>query len=362
MKVVIAGGSGYIGRSLSTALVTDRGEVVVLSRRPERERMPAGARMVGWDARTPAGAWTRELAGADAVVNLCGASIGSRRWTAARKAELLASRLLPTDALVGAIGALPSDARPEVLVNASGIDYYGDRPAALSRTTPSSWPSPRERKNASGSPLPPGEGQREGVTRGGGDGATRGRGEGAVLDEGAPPGDSFLAGLCVKWEAAARAAEPLGVRVVRMRTALVVGRDAPALKLMALPFRLFVGGPLGGGEQPFTWIHLDDLVGLYRLAMEHTELVGPVNAVAPDVRPQRNAAADVGAVLHRPSFFPSPAPLLRLALGERADLLLHGRHAIPDRALTSGFRFRYPELRPALADALGGTDPSLRSG
>jgi uncharacterized protein len=299
-RVVVAGGSGFIGRSLVEVLATRGYEVVVLSRDPRRAAgpLPEGARSVGWE-----GEWTGELPGAAGVVNLAGASIGGGRWTARRKQRMLSSRVETTDRLVDAIRALPARRRPPVLVNASGIDYPGDC------------------------------------------------GDERVAED-AGPGDSFLARVCVAWEAAARRAEELGVRVVLMRTSFVFGPGAPAVRLLALPFRLFVGGPLGSGRQWFPWISLEDTVRMYALALERHSLSGPVNVVAPEQLRQREVARELGRVLHRPSRLPTPAPLLRLALGEQADLLLHGQRAEPRNALAAGFEFRHATLRPALEEAL----------
>jgi len=237
------------------------------------------------------------------VINLAGASIGAGRWTASRKRVLEQSRLEATGALVSAIGVLDGPDRPRVLANASGIDYYGDR----------------------------------------GD---------EIITEESGPGDSYLAHLCVAWEAAARKAEPLGVRVVFARTSLVIGRDADALQRLALPFKLFAGGPLGSGQQWFPWVHLDDAIGLYRLAIENDALTGPLNLVAPDIRRETDVARAVGQVLGRPSWAPAPAFALRLVLGEMADLVLHGRHAEPRKALAAGYQFEYPRLEDALRQAL----------
>ena len=304
MKVVLAGATGLIGRSLAGELQQAGHEVVALTRRPGRAGgvLPPGVSQVAWDARTAEGAWTAELAGAQAVVNLAGANIGTRPWTAGRKRELRQSRLDATRALLAALEATPAGRRPGALVNASGIDYYGHR--------------------------------LEGV-----------------LDEDSPPGDSFLARLCVEWEAAAPA-ERLGVRVVLMRTALVVAPNALAFRLLALPFRLFAGGPLGDGRQWFTWIHLDDVAGLYRFAVEREDVAGPLNAVAPDVRPQREVAREIARVLGRPSWLPAPSLALRLLLRDQADLLLHGRRAEPRRALAYGYTFRRPDLHEALVHTL----------
>jgi len=303
MKVLITGGSGYIGRHLSTSLTADGHEVVGLSRRPESAPPQSGVRFVRWDARTAEGDWVSELAGAQGIVNLAGASIGKGRWTRRRMAEILSSRLAATSAIVEAIKRTPADRRVSVLVNASGIDYYGDR------------------------------------------------GDELVTEE-SRPGDSFLARVSEQWEVAAREAEPLGLRIVRVRTALVFGRGALAFRLLTLPFRLFAGGPLGDGRQWFTWIHIDDLVGLYRLALEDLKVSGPMNAVAPDIRRQGEVAKEIGRQLHRPAIVPAPAPILRLVLGQQSQLLLDGRRALPARAEAAGYRFRFGGLSEALQDTL----------
>jgi uncharacterized protein len=306
---VIAGGSGYIGRRLSTSLIKDGHDVIVLTRAEPRALPPpqagerGGLRYVTWDARTPNGVWVNELADAQGIVNLAGATIGSWPWTRRRMAEMLSSRLSATAALVQALERTPAKRRPSVLVSASGIDYYGDR----------------------------------------GD---------EVITEESQPGDSFLAQLSQQWEAAARKAEALGLRVVRMRTSMVFGRGAPAFNLLTLPVRLFVGGPLGSGRQWFTWIHIDDIVGLYRFGLENERLAGAVNAVATDVRRQIEVAKEIGRILHRPTSFPAPAPLLRLALGAMSELLLDGRKAVPEKAKAAGYQFKFGGLPQALEEAL----------
>jgi uncharacterized protein (TIGR01777 family) len=313
MKVVITGATGLIGRALAASFQQTGNEVVALTRRPESAagRLPAGVRAAGWDGKTDAGGWGGELAGAAAVIHLAGVTIGPpHRWTAARKRELVDSRVRGMAALVAAIAALKTEERPPVVVSASGIDYYGDRE------------------------------------------------DDAPLAEDAAPGDTFLARLCVQWEEAARQAEPLGSRVVTVRTAVVVAAEALAFKLLVLPFRLFAGGPLGNGRRYFSWIHLHDLVGLYRLAVERHDLQGALNAVAPDARPEREVAREIGRVLGRPSWIPTPAFALRIALGEQADLVLHGRRVVPARAQAAGYQFRFPDLPSALEEALRGGTPS----
>lgn len=307
MKVVMAGGTGYIGAALGEALTAGGHEVVVLTRRPPGASagLATGVRMAQWDPRYPDAGWAAELRGADALINLSGANVGSRPWTPARQREILDSRLHSTGALVKAAGALPAGERPRALVNASGVDYYGDR------------------------------------------------GE-ETLDEDSPAGDgALLAQVCSQWEAAAREAESLGLRVVRMRTGVVLSRRSSALGLMALPFRLFAGGPVGSGRQWVSWIHLADVVGLYTLAAENETVAGAVNAVAPE--PVRNAdlASAIGRALRRPSWLRAPAPPLRLVLGRQAEVLLVGHRVTPKVALALGYSYRYPTLAAALADALG---------
>jgi uncharacterized protein len=303
MKVLVAGGSGFIGRHLAMSLVKDGHEVVALSRGTQRKPPLSGIRFVAWDAHTASGDWVNELSDAQGVVNLAGASIGSWPWTRRRMGELISSRLSATAALVDALERTPAEHRPPVLVSASGIDYYGDR----------------------------------------GD---------EVITEASQAGDSFLARLSQQWEAAAQKAEPLGVRVVRIRTAMVFGHEALAFRLLTLPFRFFAGGPLGNGRQWFTWIHIDDIVGLYRLAVEDPQVSGPLNAVAPDIRREREVATEIGRVLHRPALIPVPAFALNLMLGKEAQLLLHGRHAEPTKAQGYGYRFRFGGLHEALEDTL----------
>jgi uncharacterized protein len=283
-KVVVGGGSGYVGRALVASLRADGHDVTTVSRNP-------GDGAVAWDDAA------RAVDGADAVVNLAGTSIGSIRWTDARKKSILASRATTTRTLVRAIET--AKRQPRVFVSASGIDYAGNTGDAL-------------------------------------------------VDELSPPGSSFLARVCVAWELEAAKAP---IRQVAVRTSLVIGPGADAVRLMAVPFRFFVGGRAGSGRQWYPWVHVDDLVRLYRLAIDSESLTGPLDAVAPQQLRQREAARELGAVLHRPSIAPAPAFALRLLLGEQADLLLHGQRAVSRKL--DGFEFRYRGLRAALEDALG---------
>jgi uncharacterized protein (TIGR01777 family) len=305
MKIVAAGATGFIGRALVPELVHAGHEVVVLSRRPGASGVARhGAREIEWDGRHVAPHWANEIDGAGAVVNLAGVGIGDGLWTAARRVAILKSRTDSTDALVEAMGAVPAERRPECLINASGIGYYGDR----------------------------------------GD---------EILGEDARPGTGFLAETCVEWEKSALAAEPLGVRTVLMRTAVVFGKGALQVFLIALPFRLFAGGPLGDGSFWFPWIHLDDMVGMYKWALENRAVRGAVNATSPDVRRQRDFAKEMGKALGRPSWLPTPAFALRLALGDFSSLVLNGQRAEPRVAQASGYAWRFPTLTSGLSDIFG---------
>ena len=305
MRVIIAGGSGFLGRRLTTAWLEDGHDVTVLTRSPDRavNVVPTTVTLQQWNPPVVDDRLTSALSGADAVVNLAGVAIGGRPWTPGRKRAILQSRLDATATIVDAIGRLPAADRPTVLVNASGIDVYGDRP------------------------------------------------DGEMTEE-SPPGDSFLATVVVAWEEAARAATAHSVRVVNARTALIIAPEALAWRLVLLPFRLFVGGPLGSGRQRFTWIHVDDAVGLYHLAVRDASIVGPINMVAPEVPTQRELAKAIGRAMRRPAVFPAPAFLLRPVLWGQADIVLHGREAVPAKALAAGYRFRYPTVESALRDVL----------
>jgi uncharacterized protein (TIGR01777 family) len=302
MRVVIAGGSGLIGTALARSLVAAGDEVVILTRSARKVTTPPGVRAVTWDFAKPGG-WTDELAGAGAVVNLAGASIGRWPWTPRRKLALVESRVTATRSIVDAIGALPPAQRPAVLLNASGTDLYEGRDE-----TPAS--------------------------------------------EDTPPGDTFLARLCVTWEAEAGKADALGVRVVVVRQSSVIARGAPYLRIVTLPFRLFAGGRMGSGRQWVSWVDIADVVGLYRFAMASPDIRGPLNASAPDPRQQVAYARALGAALHRPSWFPTPGWLLRLVLADQAALVLGSRRVWPTKALAAGYAFERPVLEDSLADAL----------
>jgi uncharacterized protein (TIGR01777 family) len=305
-KVLITGGSGLIGSALTEELAGAGYEVVVLSRSPgEVTGLPAGARAVGWDAET-AGGWGGEADGARAIVNLAGENLATWPWTEATKRRILESRLASTRAVVEALERIQAagGALPEVLLQGSGIDYYGPR------------------------------GDEE-------------------VSEADPPGEGFLARVTVEWEGASAPAEALGVRRVLLRTAMVLADGGGALPKLALPFKLFAGGPVGGGRQWVPWIHLRDEVRAIRLLLERREAAGPFNLTAPEPVRNRDLARALGRVLGRPSFVPAPAFAVRAVLGEMADTVLHGRRALPRRLRELGFEWDFPELEGALRDLLG---------
>jgi uncharacterized protein (TIGR01777 family) len=292
MRVLVAGGTGLVGKPTCDALRAGGHTVTVISRDPGR----VPARAVGWDALHTV------MSETDAVVNLAGESIAAGRWTAVRKAEIRRSRVEGTRALVEAIAA--ADPRPRVLVNASAIGYYGDR----------------------------------------GD---------AALDETAPPGDDFLARVCVAWEGEARRAEDLGVRVVRLRTGVVLAPDGGALSAMLVPFRAGLGGPLGGGSQWMSWVYRGDVVGLIREALGNEGYAGAVNATAPNPVTNKDFTRALARVLHRLAVFRVPAVGVRLALGEMATLLLSSQRVLPTVAQRLGYAWQEPELPAALERCLG---------
>jgi uncharacterized protein (TIGR01777 family) len=304
--IVITGATGFIGAALVPALRAAGHAVTALTRDAERARRVLGdATCITADLQS-AGPWTSALAGAAAIVHLAGEPVAGRRWDARYKQRLRDSRVETTRTLVEAIAALPAASRPRVLIASSGTDYYPFGPDG--RAT---------------------EFDDDEVT------------------EADPPGDAFLARLCRDWEAEARAAEAHGVRVVCMRTGMVLGPGG-ALAKLAAPFRLFVGGPIGSGRQWVPWIHRDDTVRAYAAAVTDERYAGPINLVTDSVR-NADLARALGAALGRPSWLPVPGFAVRAALGELADYALHGRRVVPARLRALGFTWTHPTLAGSLA-------------
>ena len=297
MKIVVAGGSGFIGGPLCSQLLARGHQVVVLSRDPSTVRQGRG---VAWDAQLQ-GAWSSEVADADAIVNLAGENVGEGRWTDARKRRILSSRLNATGALVEALRNAPSKSR--AFVSGSAVGYYGVR------------------------------GDEE-------------------LDENGARGGGFLADVVDRWETAARGAEPFA-RVTLLRFGVVLARDGGALKKMLLPFKLGAGGPLGSGRQWMSWVDREDAIGAIEWAIASDHARGVYNVTSPN--PVRNSdfTRTLGRAVHRPAFLPAPAFALRLVFGEMADeMLLGGQRVVPARGVREGLTFRYPELDASIRHAL----------
>jgi len=256
---------------------------------------------VTWSAADQNGNWIASIGSADGIVNLAGAPVTDRRWTAEEKTRILRSRVDATNTLVGAMRQVAKP--PRVLVNASAIGYYGSRADE-------------------------------------------------VLTEDTGAGNDFLAGVVVKWEASARGAEQLGVRVALIRTGIVLGKGGGALPRLLLPFKLFVGGTMGPPGQWVSWIHLEDEIGLIVMALDSPAAAGPVNATAPNPVTMRDFSRAMGRALHRPTWAPGIPAAMRLALGERAEVVFASLRVMPERALQLGYQFRHAEIEEALQSLL----------
>lgn len=303
--MLVTGATGFVGQKLVATLLGRGDEVTVFSRNgaSAKERLGAGEdRLQGADwSPLELGDWRRDVDGHDAVVHLAGEPAVGKRWTDKVKHQILQSRTLSTGNLVRAMAEV--DTKPRVFVCASAVGYYGHSDAA-------------------------------------------------ALDESAPAGDDFLAQVCVGWEAAAKRAEELGIRVVSARIGIVLGSGGGALGEMVKPFKAFVGGPIGSGKQMVSWIDADDLVRGLVFCIDDDRARGPVNFSAPEPVSNATLAKKIGEVLGRPSFMRAPASALRLRFGEGADPLLTGQAAVPKKLLDYGFEFETPGLRDSLARAL----------
>jgi hypothetical protein len=307
MRVLMAGGTGLIGRAFTKELVSAGHEVVLLTRR-DAPTAPLGVTCVQWDGMVLPGG-SRLIEDCDAVVNLAGQSIAGdnvasilfRRWTKAVKRDILGSRLRVGEALARGIEA--STRKPAVLLQASAVGYYG----ADVRTP---------------------------------------------TDEQAPAGKDFLGRVCIAWEGTTARVQGLGVRRVVLRTGVVLSPAGGVLPMVALPFRLFAGGRLGDGRQPFPWIHLRDQVRAMRHLLEHETAEGPFNLVAPTLVTNSDLARALAAAMHRPNWLPVPGFALDALLGEKASLVLRGQAALPARLQAHGFTFEFPEISAALRDLL----------
>ncbi len=298
MRLLVTGGTGFIGQPLCRTLSEQGHVLTVLTRAASAAgHVSNRVRAVQWEPGR-GGEWERAVAEADAVINLAGEPIAAHRWRVAQKQHIVSSRMETTRALVAAMRR--ASPKPALLINASAIGYYG----------------------------PHGD---------------------EPLTEEAASGAGFLAETCRQWEAEAMAAESLGMRVVRLRIGIVLGQGGGALSKMTPPFRAFVGGPLGTGRQWMSWIHREDVIGLIAWLLTQPQASGAFNATAPEPATMRQFCQALGRTLQRPSWAPVPSFLLRVLLGEMAEMLLTGQRVLPARAQSLGYRFRYPTLQASLS-------------
>ncbi len=297
MDIFLTGGSGFIGTALTSRLL-ELGHCVISTGISASHKLSGNAnfRHISADT-TKSGPWQEEVKKASVIINLAGANI-FHLWTEKYKKKIYSSRIETTRNLVAAI----PENKKVVFCSTSAAGYYGDR-------------------------------------------------EDEELNEGTSPGTDFLAKVCTDWEAEARKAEAKGVRVVLMRFGIVLGQGGPLSK-MILPFKMFTGGPLGNGKQWFPWIHLEDLICTILFLLENSEIKGPINFCAPQPVRQGDFARALGKVLKRPSFFPSPAFMLKTVAGELGEVLLNSQRAVPTRLQDSGYSFKFPQIHEALKDIL----------
>jgi len=298
MRITLLGGSGFLGKHLISALSASGHSITLITRRPQtvRQTVPPAVEV---QRRSTPEALASIINESDAVVNLTGESIGAKRWSRKRKQEILSSRVETTRNVVEAIGR--TSKKPSVLLNASAVGYYGNV-------------------------------------------------QSGDVSERHPPGTDFLADVCVQWEAEARKAERFGVRVLLPRSGVVLANDAEALQRMMVPFKFFVGGPLGSGAQWFPWIHIDDEIGAMVHLLGNPTATGPYNFVAPESVTMRQFCSVLGKAMHKLSWAPVPSFVLKIVLGEMAEaLVLGGQKAVPQKLMESGYQFRYSGIREALA-------------
>jgi uncharacterized protein (TIGR01777 family) len=301
LKALIFGGTGFLGRQLTRELLASGYQVSVITRNRQMAANIADTQveLIEWDNISPLSAMYnfKEI---DAVINFAGESIGNRRWSDSVKQDILNSRLKTTRAIVNAIN--DGTMKPKVLINASAVGYYGPH-------------------------------QDDKITE----------------NEG--PGQDFLAEVCRNWEDEAYKVQNERTRVVTIRIGVVLGNQG-ALTRMVMPFRFYVGGPLGRGNQWLSWIHIQDLIRMLRFILEHEQVTGPVNGTAPNPVSMKDFTNALGKVLGRPSWLPVPEFLLKIVLGQMSEMLLHGQRAIPQKIIDNGFEFRFADLRSALEDVL----------
>ena len=307
MKVALTGATGFVGSRLVEKLKSQGHQILILTRNQAKAQrlFPASAfpnlEIVSYTP-TESGAWQQSISGCDAVVNLAGEPIAEQRWTPQQKQKILDSRKLVTQKIVEAISQ--ASPKPQVLVNASAIGYYGTS-------------------------------------------------ETATFDENSPAGKDFLAEVCQAWEQEAQQVKAAGVRLVIIRVGIVLGNGGGALAKMLTPFKMFTGGPLGTGNQWFSWIHRDDLVNLILTSLQRTDMEGVVNGTAPNPVRMGQLCQTLGKVMNRPSWLPVPGFALELLLGDGAKVVLEGQQVLPKKTQSLGFNYQYPNLESALREIVG---------
>lgn len=303
MRIFVTGGTGLIGTRLIRRLRERGDHAVLLTRRPQVAG-GVGAEVIAGNP-ADAGAWGDAAAGCDAIINLAGENLFGRRWNAEFKKLMRESRLRATTNCAAALAKAPrrADAAPKVLINGSAVGYYGPHGAE-------------------------------------------------ELDESSPPGDDFLAKLCVDWENATQPASDAGVRVVLARTGMALDKEGGALKKLLTPFKLGAGGPVASGKQYMSWVHHQDVVEMLLFALDNSRARGPMNVTAPNPCTNKEFGKALGSALGRPAFMWTPGTMLKLMLGESAHIVTTGQRVLPRRALQWGYTFRFPKLDAALADVL----------
>jgi uncharacterized protein (TIGR01777 family) len=300
MKVLISGGSGLIGSALTKYLIEKGDSVIILTRYPEKQAISEHLEYHFWDGKSP-GEWQSAIEIADAVINLAGENIGAGRWTENQKKKIIESRTNAGKVISNAIRL--ANKKPEVLIQASGIGIYGT--------------SQNEK-----------------------------------FDEYSPLGNDYLSDVGKKWEESSRGIEDIGVRRVILRTGVVLDLNRGAFPKMYLPFRLFVGGKIGSGNQWISWIHLEDEIRIIYQAIHEQDLNGPINATSPNPVTNAEFGKTISMVANRPYWIPVPAFGLRLILGEMSTLVLDGQHVISRKLFDYGFKFNFPSLPAALTSIL----------
>lgn len=302
MKILIAGGTGFIGKHLIKSLESDNHKIILLTRNAKKYSADSkNTTLAEWNGQSQ-GRWTKYISEADAVINLCGANIGEKRWTEKRKEEMVNSRLNPLKALTEAIST--AERKPKVFISSSAVGYYGNTP------------------------------------------------RGNPVTEKSGMGKDLLAYICMLWEDAAEKISKYDVRVAYIRSGIVLSKTEGAFPKMLMPFRFFIGGPLGSGEQGLAWIHYEDEIGIIRHVLMNENISGAVNAVAPEMLSNKEFFRILGKVMKRPSFFQTPSFLLRLVLGEMSLLILEGQYVKPEVALNTGYHFKFPKAEDALKNIL----------